>query len=81
MVSQIEAELKRVGASEVKVQLEQRPHEHKAHVKLALGQRSCLVEAEGFLQTLQGMPDRAGIQAVSAVLQESARHDTKWATE
>ncbi len=81
LVPQIETELKRIGAVDIQVQALERPPEHAPHVRLALRDQSCLVEAEGLLQVLKTIPDQAGLDCVCEELQDHARHGTKWATQ
>lgn len=76
----LEAELRRLHATEITIEPEPQAESSGILVKVELGHKSCLLEAEGFLQMLKELPDNVGAEMVKSAIQDSALRGLEWAT-
>ena len=80
MLSLIHKELRRLDAETFDVR------EHEAVggaiplIRVELDHKWCSLGASGFLQTLQALPNGAGVRAVRRAIRSGARHGSGWAT-
>ena len=76
VLEQIEGELIRIGATDIKVEAD--PRSPEIVVRVQLGGQSGFLQSAGFLQMLYGLPDGAGSEAVRQAIEDNAQHAASW---
>jgi hypothetical protein len=74
MVDEITRQLVRLKATEIQV-----APNTESRIRVQPDERFCMLEADGFLAMLKGLPDGIGHEAVREAIHESALHSEDWA--
>ena len=75
MLDEITRQLSRLDATEIRV-----ASHSDSRIRVELGGQFCMLETEGFLAMLKGLPDSVGHETVKEAIHVSALHSEDWAT-